>query len=96
MQNSKDVFFMTYRHTICICISTRPRPVGGDSSPPGFHPDTMPVAPKEQEQLVIGESYILYIISTTALHQELHINADRVGYVFTFSFLLGLSVLCSM
>ena len=31
----------------------RPRPVGGDSSPPGFHPDTMAGPPKE-EQLVIG------------------------------------------
>merc|ERR1719458_989442 len=32
----------------------RPRPVGGDSSPPGFHPDTLAPPPPKEDQLVIG------------------------------------------
>ena len=39
---------------IMILLFSRPRPVGGDSSPPGFHPDTLAPPPPKEDQLVIG------------------------------------------
>ena len=39
---------------IMTLLFSRPRPVGGDSSPPGFHPDTLAPPPPKEDQLVIG------------------------------------------
>ena len=38
--------------------------MGGDSSPPGFHPDTLAPPPPKEDQLVIG------IMMTTNYHDH--------------------------
>ena len=46
--------------SIITCVHLRPRPVGGDSSPPGFHPDTLAPPPPKEDQLVIGVIIVLF------------------------------------
>ena len=46
--------------SIITCVHLRPRPVGGDSSPPGFHPDTLAPPPPKEDQLVIGVIIVFF------------------------------------
>ena len=56
VQRKRAMFDSGEASLIMTLLFSRPRPVGGDSSPPGFHPDTLAPPPPKEDQLVIGKA----------------------------------------